>query len=127
MSRDRKGRGPGRPDPWTSPEWKAYAAHAANDLIPKVTSSAVTLALVPDPETELDMKFCIELGACIMLDKPILGIAVPGQRIPERYLRVADEVLYIDLSTPEGQEELQQGLTSFMQRFGPQQNEAGHE
>lgn len=78
----------------TDPEFKAYAARVNAELIPKIESSAFSVSLVPRGET--DIKFAIELGLCIMMDKPILAMVPKGVVVPERLRRVADKIVEWD-------------------------------
>lgn len=81
-----------------SPEWKAYADRALSDLLPLMRDSEITLSLVPTGET--DVKFALELGFSIMLDKPIIAVVVPGARVPAHLVRVADSIVEGDLADP---------------------------
>lgn len=85
-------------DPWESEEWREYAKDAQENLVPKIKDSAVTAMLYHDPP---DAKLAIELGFTILLDKPLLVMVGPGDRIPENLRRIADGVIeYGDLSDP---------------------------
>lgn len=78
-------------------------------LVPQLNNSKIAVAICPTDE-QLDAKFCVELGAMIMLDKPILAFIAPGRHIPDKLLLVADEVVQADISTPEGQETMRRAL-----------------
>ena len=66
-----------------------------------IQDSAVTISLVPSGET--DIKFAVELGLSIMLDKPLLARVKPGTPIPDALARTADEIGEVDVQTnPEG-------------------------
>jgi len=54
-----------------------YFAHAAKEVIPAMKDSRV-LSSKPDP------KLCMELGACILLEKPLVLMVPRGQWIPPR-------------------------------------------
>lgn len=85
-------------DPWESEEWKEYAKSAQEELVPKIKDSAITAMLYHDPP---DAKLAIELGYSILLDKPLLIMVGPGDKIPENLRRIADGVIeYGDLSDP---------------------------
>ena len=76
------------------PEFREWAEEVERDLVPKIAGSAATVSLVPNGPT--DVKFAIELGMSIMLDKPIILILDPGQAIPAALRRVADEIVEVD-------------------------------
>lgn len=78
-------------------------------LVPQLKDSAVAVAICPADE-QLDAKFCVELGAMIMLDKPILAFVAPGRHIPDKLLLVADEIVQADITTDEGQASMRAAL-----------------
>jgi len=51
--------------------------------------------LPPQPIT-LDAKLCLELGAAIMFDMPIIALVVRGRPLPEHLRRVANWVVEVD-------------------------------
>jgi len=60
-------------------------------MAPKLAHSATTISLVPDGEG--DVKFWVELGASIMLDKPIIAVVIGDTPIPAKLNRIADEII----------------------------------
>jgi hypothetical protein len=86
------------------PEFKAWAAQVADSLIPMMNNSEVVVSLAPEGET--DIKYAVELGLSIMMDKPIIVVAMPGQPLPVRLHRVADAIVYTDISTEQGRADL---------------------
>jgi len=98
---------------WTqSPEWARYRLHIIEDLVPKIRDSAVTMSLCPR-DNEPDVKYAVELGMCIMLDKPIIVLS-DHEDIPEKLRKVADVVVIADMDTAAGRRKVQEALTSFM-------------
>jgi hypothetical protein len=86
-------------DPFADPQWKAYAAHAAEYLVPMIADSAVTISMAPTGES--DIKFALELGLSIMMDKPIITVIEPGTAVPARLVRVSDAIVEGCLDDPE--------------------------
>lgn len=84
------------------PEWRRFAKNVRRDLIPKMRDSAIVMSLVPGGEP--DVKYALELGMSIMLDKPIIAVFSPGTKLPEHLVRVADELVEADLDTDEGRQ-----------------------
>ena len=76
-------------NPFTGSEWKGYAAAVQENMVPKMRESAYVMSLVPG-DGEADVKFAVELGFAIMMDKPIILVMQPRQRIPEHLRKVAD-------------------------------------
>lgn len=78
------------------PGFREWAERVRVHVLPKLDASALSVSLVPTGET--DIKFAVELGLSIMLDKPIIAVVQPGSRVPERLVRVADRIVEADLS-----------------------------
>jgi len=87
-------------DPFDDPQWKKYAERVKAKLIPMIKDSAVTLSLVPS-DGQPDPKFAVELGYCIMLDKPIIAIVNPGSKVPLKLAKVADEIVEGKVGDPD--------------------------
>lgn len=80
-------------------------------LVPKMESSAYCVSILPPEGYKLDAKFCVELGAMIMLDKPIITIVTPGETVPPKLAMISDHIIEADLKTDEGQETFKQFLS----------------
>jgi hypothetical protein len=78
-------------DPFDTREWHEYVRRVRDDLLPKLNASAYVVSLVP--RGDFDVKFAVELGASIMLDKPIIAVVEPGTRVSRKLLSVADIVV----------------------------------
>lgn len=76
------------------PEFEKWAERVRTELIPKLKVTSMTVSICPGGEAEeFDVKFAVELGASIMLNKPIIVAVPPGVTVPERLVRVADEIV----------------------------------
>lgn len=87
-------------NPYSGPEWDQLVRSVIEELVPKMNASALVVSLFPD-DMEADVKYALELGYSIMLDKPIILIAHPDAVVPDKLLRVADSVCRVDFSNPE--------------------------
>lgn len=101
-------------DPFDNPEWRAYVERVRTELIPKLDQSAASVSLVPSGET--DVKFAVELGLSIMLDKPIVAVVTPGTRVPAKLAAVADCIVEGDLDDPTMAERLNAALAEVLGR-----------
>ena len=107
---------PGRPaDPYDDPAWAAYAQHVLDELLPKMRDSAVVVSLVPAGPA--DVKFAVELGFSIMLDKPIIAVVTSGVQIPAKLARVTDAVVEGDLDSDAGRASLRDRLEETLTRL----------
>lgn len=98
-------------DPFETPEGKAWARHVRRELVPKLEESAVSLTIYTG---KMDVKLAVELGAAVLLDKPIILMVEPGTKVPERLVRVADRILEADLNDPaKASAKIQAALAAF--------------
>ena len=88
-------------DPFEHPAARAWAQRIVDELLPMIRDSAAAVSIVPDQAGVADIKFAVELGLSIMLDKPIIIAVSPGRSIPERLARVADEIIELDTTDPQ--------------------------
>lgn len=79
-------------DPWAEPSTKAWVRHVIDNMVPKMARSAVVVSLVPD-DRHGDVKFWVEIGASIMMDKPIMAVVFNDLPIPAKLALVADEIV----------------------------------
>jgi nucleoside 2-deoxyribosyltransferase len=102
-------------DPDERADWESFVEHVRRDAVQKMSDSAFVASLVPDGE--VDVKFAVELGLSIMLDKPILAIVTPGAKIPERMRRVADEIVEADVDVEEGRRAVMEAMERMQERL----------
>lgn len=105
MSNKRKGPGGGRPggplrDPWQDPRAQRWLERVRTELLPMLDSSGAAVSICPPEDSEINVQFCVELGAMILMNKPIILAVPPGRRIPDKLARVADEIVELDLDSP---------------------------
>jgi hypothetical protein len=99
------------PDPFETPEGKAWARHVRREMVPKLEASAMSVTIYSG---KMDVKLSVELGAAILLDKPIILVVEPGVQIPERLVRVADRIIEADLDDPaQAAAKIQSALAAF--------------
>jgi hypothetical protein len=103
-------------DPKEREAWEEFVRHFREDALQKMDSSAFVTSLVPS-EDKVDVKFAVELGAAIMLDKPILAVALPGAAVPDKLYLVADEIVRADLDTDSGRREIARRIAAFRDRM----------
>ena len=80
-------------DPWQDPSAKAWMRHVITDMVPKVEKSEAVISIAPSDGGEGDVKFWVELGASIMMDKPIVVVVFHDQEVPAKLAAVADEIV----------------------------------
>jgi hypothetical protein len=97
---------------YDDPEFKQWVRDTERDLIPKLEASGAVVSLVP--EGEGDVKFAVELGLSIMMDKPIIAVVTPGRKVPNKLVLVADHIVEGDPTTGAGRERLMAALQDVM-------------
>lgn len=69
-----------------------FLEHARRDMFPKMKSSAFVLSIMGEP----DPKLCLEIGAAIMFNKPILVVVPKGCEVPLALRTIAHKIVDID-------------------------------
>lgn len=89
-----------------SDDWEA---HARKELEPKMRSSAFVITINPK---DIDPKIAMETGYAILLDKPIILVALPDEPINPGLRRIATEVVVLTdpLDSLAGQMQIQAAL-----------------
>jgi hypothetical protein len=77
------------------PDFKAWAKEVKENLVPKLEQSPITISIAPRGPG--DIKYAVELGLSILMDKPIILAVMPGTTIPDKLRRVADEIVELPL------------------------------
>ena len=96
-------------------EWEEFVRFQREQTMTQMMESAFVMSIVPK---EADIKFAVELGMAIMLDKPLFCVLLPGAKMPPKLEKVADMVAVADLDTEEGREYLRREVESFQARYG---------
>jgi hypothetical protein len=102
-------------DPWNDPGAQDWLHHVRTHVLPMVEESSVCISLCP-AEGKVDIKFAVELGMMIMLDKPIIAVADNDDDIPDKLRLVADKIVVADISTPRGRSQFMSALNEFQGR-----------
>lgn len=97
---------------WEDPEYQAWEKHVRDAVVPVLERAAVSVTLIPRGQT--DVKFAVELGLSIMMDKPIIALVQPGMSIPSGLAAVAAEIVEVDIARdPDG---AQRSITEALSR-----------
>ncbi|QGJ92741.1 deoxycytidylate deaminase [Microbacterium phage Megan] len=95
------------------PDVQAWAKRVLDEVVPMIDQSTVFVSLVPT--SEVDIKFAVEMGLALMMDKPIIVAVSPGALVPAKLLSIADAVVEFDPSQPEAtQERLHEAFRQIM-------------
>jgi hypothetical protein len=103
-------------DPEGRQAWDEFVRHFRRTTLEGMHKSAMVTSLLPR-RGEFDVRFAAELGAAILLDKPILAVALPGAQVPDK-LRLVADVIHADVDTEEGRQEIGRALLEMKERMG---------
>ena len=103
-------------------EWDDFVEHFRRDAAEKIAGSEGFISIFPSGG-KIDVKFAVELGAAIMLDKPILAIVPLGTKIPRKFRLIADEIIEADLDTTSGQILIAGRVREFLDRMKKENGE----
>jgi hypothetical protein len=73
--------------------WRDFSRAFREDGLPKILSSSVCLSIVGGDGTDFDVKQAVEIGAMLLLGKPLLLVCAPGTMVPAGLRRAADEII----------------------------------
>lgn len=96
------------------PEFDEWAEHQRTHVMPMMQDSALVISLVPQGDP--DIKFAVELGLSIMLDKPLLVVVMPGTIVAGKLRQVADEIVEWDPSSDD-RDVLTEAMVRMRERF----------
>lgn len=112
---------PRREDPFERDDFRIWADDMRKRLIPKMRDSSNVLMLAPDVKAEFDISFALQIGACILLEKPLILVVHPGRQIPPKLRAIADRVIEADLNgLPMDDVKIQEQIRQAMVDFGKQ-------
>lgn len=95
-------------------EWEQ---HVVDELFPMVEDTSVFLSLAPT-SGKPDVKFCVELGAAIMYDKPILVVAIKGTVVAPGLRRIAHDVVEdVDMNLDADRERVATAMIRMLEKY----------
>jgi hypothetical protein len=98
------------------PEVREFLRSAAADMMPKMEGSAIALIIF---NGTIDALISVQLGAAILMDKPIVLIVVDKkEQLPAALLRVATEVVYGSMKDPGTKDRLKEAIVRILPSHG---------
>lgn len=96
-------------------QWNETVRHYREEVLEAMESSAFVASIVTPAKT--DIKFAVELGIAIMLEKPLVILVTPGAHCPPKLRLIADAVVDVDFETEEGREEFLRVMTEVKKKY----------
>lgn len=85
--------------PYDDDGFKRWADDMRKRLIPKMKDSANILMIAPNlSETKFDIQFAVQIGAAILLEKPLILVVGVGRVVPPKLLAIADKIVNVDFN-----------------------------
>jgi hypothetical protein len=101
----------------------AWAQNVLDNMVPALENSGFVVSLLPTRGIG-DVKYWVELGAGIMMDKPLIVVAVAGAKLSQKLIAVADEVVYLPQGVnPAGSADLMAAITRMSERLGGEEED----
>lgn len=96
--------------------WDAFVDDVRANTLSQIVDSACVISIAA--EGEPDIKLAVETGLAVLLDKPIVAVAVGGRQVPPGLRRIAHSVVEIDdMDTAAGAQELQDKLLPILEEL----------
>ena len=94
-------------------DMREFRQVVSEGLVPRLEDSTVSVVIAPyttDENHQYDIKFAVELGLMILMDKPILTVQHPGTTVSKKLELVSDKIVHADIGTPEGHALLEEAM-----------------
>jgi hypothetical protein len=92
-------------------EFEEFMREFHDNVMPQISESVLTLTIFSGA---VDPKICLELGAAILYDKPIIVFATPDALIPLRLRNIASAIVVGEPSDPTVVQRLQDAMQAVM-------------
>lgn len=89
-------------------EWNAWVENFRREQLRGISESGFFMTILPDGEG--DVEYWAQLGCAIMLDKPIIAVALRGRDVPPKLRLIADEIVRADIDTEDGKNAILEAL-----------------
>lgn len=103
----------GKDNPFAAREFQKFAADFRKRTLPKIKQSAHMMVIGPVAGT-FEIEMATQIGAAILLDKPLVVVAPKGRAVGEKLKRIADHVIEADMETEAGREEAMARLRAWL-------------
>jgi hypothetical protein len=104
-------------NPFEDPEFKRYAAHVRDEVLPMMRRSHSGICRVPADAGDPSIQMATELGLMIMMDMPIIAVVEPGAQVPDKFVLVADEIVEGKPGDPGFPDRLNEAIERIKQKY----------
>lgn len=102
---------------------RAFHKIVNEGLVPRLEQSGAALVSAPytDRDNPYDIRFAVELGLMILMDKPIITVQAPGATLSKKLELVSDKIVHADITTEEGQRLLTEAVEDMTKEHGSEE------
>lgn len=90
-----------------------YFCRFEKEVLPDIKRSAISIAIASNTP---DAKQCLEIGAAVLLDKPIIMLVPPGRRVSANLKRCATAIIEGHHDDPETKRRLANAISLVMEK-----------
>lgn len=95
-----------------------FLKRGEEEMMPMLAQSTFSMTILPDEDGRANPKFCMELGAAIMFDKPIIALtSSPGMKVPNQLRRIAHGIVEVDLNDPASREHVATVINGLLEQL----------
>jgi hypothetical protein len=86
---------------------------ARREMLPQMKNSTLCAAFVGEP----DAKLCMEIGAAILYDKPIVAIVFKGRPVPLSLRTIAHKLIEVDDMSPAEMKRIEKTIKEVLEEW----------
>lgn len=94
---------------------KNFLLHAETEMFPKIEASAMSMILC---DGRHDAAVAVQLGAALLMDKPLVLVVQKGMYVPGKLRLIADEIVEVDALDDQAKEALILAVRRLKERIG---------
>jgi len=84
-----------------------FYRNAREKLYPKMKASAIAVIIATEP----DPKLCMEIGAAVLFDKPLVVVVPLGEKLPSNLSRIASAIVQGDANPAKTKQRMEDAIT----------------
>ena len=96
-------------DVFDDPALKEYLKRAQEEMFPMMKDSAMNVVIL---NANPDIKLCLEVGAAVLFDKPIILLVPEEMPVPANLKRLASSIINGSPDDPRVQEEMRNAISA---------------
>jgi hypothetical protein len=95
-------------------EAKDFLSYAETEMFPKLEASLMSMVVC---DGRHDAAMAVQLGAMLLMDKPLIVVVVKGAKVSAKLRMIADELVEIDVFDDTAREEVARAVGRLKERI----------